>query len=148
MAGRASEVLVVEDDPLVAVAVQNAVEFGGYKVCGIAATGAQALEIARIHSPSLAVMDVDLGDGVSGIEAARKLLTLGPIGILFVTGFGIRTDGADVGLAWLPKPWRLFDLVQAVNVVASLSEERPITVPIPPDLRFIKSMRAGPGTAV
>ena len=138
MANLDCDVLVVEDDPLVADAIGDGVRLAGYRVCGIAADIDTAVELAHRHRPRLAIIDVDLGDGDDGIEAARRMLDVGPLGIVFVTGYPERIEAADVGHAWMPKPYRLLDLINALQVVRAISERGPVTTPVPPELRLIR----------
>jgi DNA-binding response OmpR family regulator len=56
-------------------------------VVGVAATAAQALQIAAATQPALAVVDIGLPD-IDGIELARRLREERNIGIIFSTGFG------------------------------------------------------------
>jgi hypothetical protein len=62
---------------------------------------------------------------------------LGPIGVVFVTGRPDRLEGIGVGHAWLPKPWRSLDLINSLEVVGALKEQRPVTARVPPELHLI-----------
>jgi DNA-binding response OmpR family regulator len=121
-------------DRLVAQAIESGVLVAGYDVCGIAATAEEALALTARHRPRLAVIDVDLGSGRDGVALARKMLSLGPVGIMFVTGFPDKARTVDVGHAWMPKPYRVLDLINALDVVKAMRERHPITVPIPSEL--------------
>ena len=66
-------VLIVEDDPLIALSLRMVLEDEGYEVCGVAATELQAISLGLIHRPDVAVVDVRLAEG-SGVEAGRRLL--------------------------------------------------------------------------
>ncbi len=134
-----SDVLIVEDDQQVADAIRDGVRVAGYVVCGVTTTGDEAVELMRQRRPRLAIIDVDLGTAEDGIEVARRLLGVGPIGIIYVTGYPDQVRKADVGHAWMPKPYRLLDLINALQVVEALSQSRPITTPIPAELRLIAS---------
>jgi DNA-binding response OmpR family regulator len=137
MATPSCDVLIVEDDPLVAGAIRDGIVVSGHIVCGIAATAEQAIALMRICRPRLAVIDVELGDDCDGLEVARRLLAIGPIGVMFVTGHPEKVQSADIGHAWMPKPYRLLDLINALEVVNAVSERRPISAPIPAELRLI-----------
>src|SRR4051812_31780319 len=65
-------VLIVEDDPLIALSLQMVLEDEGYEVCGVAATERQAISLGLTHRPDVAVVDVRLAEG-SGIEAGRNV---------------------------------------------------------------------------
>jgi DNA-binding response OmpR family regulator len=132
-------VLIVEDDQAIAYPLQHGIRVAGYAVSGVASTAEQALTLARRQHPRYAIIDVDLGEGGNGIEVARRLLRDGPVGIIYLTGYPDLVRGADVGAAWMPKPYRLIDLINALEVVGAVSEQRPILAPIPPDLHFLQA---------
>ncbi len=131
-------IMIVEDDPAVADAIRDGVRVAGYGVCGVAANADAAVQLMRERQPQLAIIDVDLGDGDDGIEAARQMLRIGPVGIVYVTGYPDHVRRADVGHAWMPKPYRLLDLINALAVVSAISARQPITTPIPAELRLIR----------
>src|SRR5581483_9185937 len=131
MGAAGSNVLIVDDHDLVAQALADGVRLAGYGVCGIAATAAAALELMRRHRPSLAVVDVNLEREGSGVELARRLTAIAPLGIIYVTGYPEQVETADVGHAWLVKPYRVLDLINGLRVVEALSRRTPIDVPIP-----------------
>jgi DNA-binding response OmpR family regulator len=137
MDGETYDVLIVEDDPLVADALEAGVMVAGYGVCGTASDADSAVDKMALHRPQLAIIDVDLGAGGDGVEAARRMLAVAPIGIMFVTGYPDRARAADVGDAWMPKPLRVLDLINALEVLKAVSERRRITTPIPPQLSLI-----------
>ncbi len=130
-------VLIVEDDDLAASAIRSGVTVAGYSVCGAATSVEEAIALTRQHRPSLAIIDVDLGAGGSGIEAARQMLRIGPIAIIYVTGRPLLARDADVGHGWLPKPYRLLDLINALRVVRFASARAPIVTPVPAELRLL-----------
>src|SRR5436190_23242675 len=101
------DVLIVDDNAIVAEAIADGVRLAGYDVCGIAATVEGAVALMRDRRARLALVDVDLGAGDDGIDAARQLLAIGPVTIIFVTGYPDRIRETDVGTAWLEKPYRV-----------------------------------------
>ena len=66
-------VLVVEDEPLVAVHIGRIALEAGYELCGIAASGPEALAIAETRPPAVALIDIRLIGRMSGLEVARRL---------------------------------------------------------------------------
>ena len=68
-----TNVLIVEDDPLIAISLRMVLEDEGHEVCGVAATEQQAISLGLTYCPDIAVVDVRLAEG-SGIEAGRRLL--------------------------------------------------------------------------
>ena len=79
-------VMVVDDHPLIRSALRallNSIE--DLEVCGEAASGGEALEIARETGPDVVVMDLEM-DGMDGFEATRQLTAESPgVAILVLT---------------------------------------------------------------
>ena len=67
---------------------------------GIAATRAEAVKLAKTHSPGLILADVQLADGSSGIDAVHDILPSANVPVIFITAFperlltGERTEPA------------------------------------------------------
>ncbi|WP_448191979.1 response regulator [Azospirillum sp. sgz301742] len=80
-------VLVVEDNPILALEIGSLVTDMGHVVCGTAATEREALELAEAERPTLALLDVRLADGDNGIEVARALRAQKALRTIFVTAF-------------------------------------------------------------
>lgn len=68
-----SDVLVVEDDLLIADLLKAALEADGYNVSGVARTVAEGKESAERHPPNFAVIDIRLADGNLGTELGAYL---------------------------------------------------------------------------
>ena len=112
-------ILVTDDDDLLRTYVIDLLEQAGYAASG-AASGQQALELARRERPSLVVLDVLMPD-LSGYEVCRQLRGLyGPsLPIMFV--WGERGESADrvAGLLlgaddYLPKPFAADELLARI----------------------------------
>src|SRR5690242_13176645 len=78
-------VLIVEDDLMVADMLEEILIDEGFTVCGISQRITEAVDLAAIHKPTLAVVDVQLLDGL-GTDLAARLLRDHDIGILYTTG--------------------------------------------------------------
>jgi len=65
--------LIVEDQAVVAADLGDRLVRHGYKVCGVAASGEEALALAHQHRPRLALMDIRLQGEMDGIQAAEML---------------------------------------------------------------------------
>lgn len=80
-------VLVIEDEAMIAWAVESMLEDMGFQRIRIARDARQALALARDEAPGLIVSDINLGAGVAdGIDAVAAIGALGPVAALFVTG--------------------------------------------------------------
>lgn len=80
-------VLVVEDNPILAMEIGELVADMGHVVCGTAGNEQEALELLEAENPTLALLDVRLGDGGSGVEIARRLRRVRSLRTIFVTAF-------------------------------------------------------------
>lgn len=79
-------VLIVDDHQLAREGLKAVLAGSGVDVIGVAATGEDAIEQARILVPDVVLMDVRLGAGIDGLEATRQIVALGiPTRILMLT---------------------------------------------------------------
>ena len=113
-----TKVLIAEDDALIALTLEMGLVSDGYEVCGVAPTIAKGVELAELHRPDFAVIDLHLAHGDDGRVLAEKLTRLGPIGIVFATGLldPDRLAGGPRGGS-LQKPYRPRDVVEALRAV-------------------------------
>ncbi|MFO1159510.1 MAG: response regulator [Reyranellaceae bacterium] len=80
-------VLVIEDEPIIALDVAEIVRNSGHEVVGIAATEKTAVELAKRHAPHLVLADVQLRGVDSGIAAVSEIMNSMSIPVIFVTGY-------------------------------------------------------------
>ena len=66
-----SRILIIEDEPIIALDLKNLVTELGHKVVGIASTRKEAVQKALAERPGLVLADINLGEGGSGIEKGR-----------------------------------------------------------------------------
>lgn len=85
--GRGARVLIVEDELFVAMDMEQMVEDLGAECLGTARDAAEALGLAAQTRIDLVLMDVNLGPGMSGTEAAREILALQDCRVVFVTAY-------------------------------------------------------------
>jgi two-component system, response regulator PdtaR len=78
--------LIVEDEPVVALDLEDAMVEMGFYVCGLAATQDRACSLAASEQPDVVLMDVCLEGGREGIEAARWLREACGAEVVFITG--------------------------------------------------------------
>jgi response regulator of citrate/malate metabolism len=84
---RPPRALIVEDEILIALALEAEVKDLGFDVCGLAANARQAIAMAMEGKPDLAVMDIYLNGARDGIETARVLRDLCGVSVVFVTAY-------------------------------------------------------------
>ena len=82
-----TDVLIIEDEPVIAMDIRMLVEECGHRVIGIAATQAEALELAQAHRAGLILADINLGRGGNGIKAVQDIMATMPCPVIFVTAY-------------------------------------------------------------
>jgi CheY-like chemotaxis protein/DNA-directed RNA polymerase specialized sigma24 family protein len=84
----ASRVLIIEDEPIIAMDIEGIVTGMGHACVGIARTEAEATGMARETSFNLVLADINLADGSSGIDAVRTILSeSGEVPVIFITAY-------------------------------------------------------------
>lgn len=83
----ASDVLIIEDEPLIALDIEAMVISLGHRAVGIARTHGEAVKLAREHRPQLVLSDIQLADGSSGIDAVNDILSSFDVPVIFITAF-------------------------------------------------------------
>ena len=82
-----TEVLIIEDEPIIALDLTRVVRELGHKVVGTAATRIEAVTLASTKRPGLVLADIRLADGSSGMDAAADILSSFDIPVIFITAF-------------------------------------------------------------
>ena len=113
-------VLIVEDEALVAAELEWLVVDAGHEPVGSAVAGDEALELAGAHRPELALVDVNLVDGPTGVQAARALVDSG-VHVIFMTANPNQIPADFAGaLGVLSKPYTPGAVGQALAYAAAL----------------------------
>jgi len=113
-------ILVAEDEALIRMDLIEMLREAGYQVVAEAADGAQAIELAELHKPDLAILDVKM-PVLDGISAAEKIISIAPV--LMLTAFSQRElveRARDAGvMAYVVKPFSIGDLIPAIEIAIS-----------------------------
>src|SRR6202041_1890352 len=83
----ASDILIIEDEVLIALDLEHLVESLGHRSIGIARTRAEAIALSRAKRPGLILADIQLADGSSGLEAVNDLLNSFEVPVIFITAY-------------------------------------------------------------
>ena len=113
--------LIIEDEPIVAMSIQDILTEHGFTSFDLVTSTEQALEAAHLKCPDLITADVELNPG-SGIEAVEQICGGPPIPVIFITG-----SPADV-ITRMPqhplvvKPFTSDDVSRAVRLALAKLE--------------------------
>ncbi|ASY67813.1 MAG: response regulator [Sinorhizobium fredii] len=83
----ATDIMIIEDEPLIAMDIEDMVTSLGHRVTGIARTHREAIDIYRQTSPKMVLADIQLADGSSGVDAVNDILTQAAVPVIFITAF-------------------------------------------------------------
>lgn len=82
-----TSILIIEDEPVIALDIAHTVGESGHRVTGIATTHREAVELAQADPPGLVLADIQLSDDSSGIDAVREILEHYRLPVVFITAF-------------------------------------------------------------
>ncbi len=123
---KVSQILIVEDEYIIAANLQENLETLGYGVVGIASSATEAIEKAVALRPDLVLMDIQLQGERDGIQAAEQIWTRLQIPVIFVTGYSDKStlDRAKVTFpfGYLLKPVQGKALYVAIETALSRYE--------------------------
>jgi DNA-directed RNA polymerase specialized sigma24 family protein len=83
----ATDVVIIEDEPLIALDLERLVTSLGHRVVKIARTERQAIEAVKRARPGLILADIQLADGSSGLDAVNEILRAFSVPVVFVTAY-------------------------------------------------------------
>jgi PAS domain S-box-containing protein len=115
-----ARILIVEDDPLLALDLRYEAELLGHEVVGLAESADEALIASEENAPDLALMDIHIAGSMDGIQAARMLHDFHRVPVIFVTS---ASDDVTVARAakgpihgYLVKPFKRTELKACIHV--------------------------------
>jgi CheY-like chemotaxis protein len=82
-----AEVLIIEDEPIIAMDIETIVRDLGHSVTGVAVTRDEAVSQALARRPGLVLADIQLADDSSGIDAVKDILAEFQVPVIFITAF-------------------------------------------------------------
>jgi CheY-like chemotaxis protein len=90
-----TSVLIIEDEPLIAMQLEDLVSGLGHTICGTAATRTQARAAVAETTPGLVLADIQLADGSSGLDAVDDILSVASMPVIFITAYPERLLTGD-----------------------------------------------------
>lgn len=131
-----ARILIIEDEALVAMELRFVLEDLGYTVVGTAADARAARSIAREAEVDLALVDIHLSDGPTGIELGRELGQQEGVTVLFMTANpGMVREGVAGTIGVLSKPTDERSVQTAVEYALRRRKGQPIEY-APPELQL------------
>lgn len=90
-----ARVLIIEDEPIIAMDIETIVRDLGHEVTGVAVTRDEAVAEAAANPPTLVLSDIQLADNSSGIDAVQEILSDHKVPVIFITAFPERLLTGD-----------------------------------------------------
>ena len=125
----ATDVLIIEDEPLISMQLEGLVSELGHNVVGTAATRGQALQIFEEKPAGLVLADIQLADGSSGIDAVEDLLKFGDVPVIFITAYPERllTGERPEPTYLVTKPFQEETVRAAISQALFFGSSRPLS---------------------
>ncbi len=82
-----TDVLIIEDEPIIAMDLEALVQSLGHRVMAIARTRDEAKAAVLSREPGLVLADIQLADGSSGVDAVNDILAAASVPVIFITAF-------------------------------------------------------------
>jgi AmiR/NasT family two-component response regulator len=115
-----TRILIAEDETLIRMDLSEMLKEAGYEVVGEATDGLEAIELAKLLKPDLAILDVKMPK-LDGISAASEIISICPT--LMLTAFSQRElveRARDAGvMGYVVKPFTIADLIPAIEIAFS-----------------------------
>lgn len=119
-------VMVVEDEPVVAVGIRSMIEDSGHEVVAMARSGEEALSLVSEARPDVAVVDLKL-PGINGIETTRSLVQRADMGVIILTAYSdpefVEGSTSAGAFTYLLKPVTREALAANINIAARRAAE-------------------------
>lgn len=117
------KILIVEDEPIIAMDIKGRLQRLGYKVSAIADSGNSAIADAHQFAPDLILMDIQLEGDMNGIQAAIYIRQQFNIPVVFLTAHADNLTIEEAKLAhpfgYIVKPFESHDLKTAIEIALS-----------------------------
>lgn len=115
-----ADILIVEDEAVVAADLAGKLERAGYRSVGIAADGANAIATAKAMSPDLVLMDIRLSGDLDGIDTAERIRAFRNVPIVYLTAHSdtdtLRRAATTEPFGYILKPFEERDLTTQIEI--------------------------------
>jgi two-component system, response regulator PdtaR len=130
-------ILVVEDEAIVAMALADKLEAEGYQIVGIANNGLKAIELFEHNQVDLLLCDINIKGDFDGIETVTRMIAIKPIPVIYLTAFSdietVERAKKTFPAAYVTKPYNIINLRIAIemaihNFVERINPEKKSTI--------------------
>ena len=123
-----TDVLIIEDEPLISMQLEDLVRSLGHEICGTAATRTQAQEVVARQTPGLVLADIQLADGSSGLDAVDDILAIDSVPVIFITAYPERllTGDRPEPTYLITKPFQEDTVRAAISQALFFGSSRPL----------------------
>jgi PAS domain S-box-containing protein len=115
-----ANILIVEDEAVVAADLAGKLERAGYRSIGISADGEDAVEMTNTHAPDLVLMDIRLAGSMDGIKTAERIQASRNIPIIYLTAHSdmatLRRAAATEPFGYILKPFEERDVTTQIEI--------------------------------
>ena len=115
-----ANILIVEDEAVVAADLAGKLERAGYRSVGIAADGEDAVETAKTLAPDLVLMDIRLAGPMDGIKTAERIQSTRNVPIVYLTAHSdmatLRRAAATEPFGYILKPFEERDVTTQIEI--------------------------------
>lgn len=124
----ATNVLIIEDEPLISMQLEDLVKSLGHEICGTAATRTQAQDVVADKTPGLVLADIQLADGSSGLDAVDDILAIQSVPVIFITAYPERllTGDRPEPTYLITKPFQEDTVRAAISQALFFGSSRPL----------------------
>ena len=109
------KILIVEDEAIIALMLEEILSLRGHEVMEVARTAGMAYSIVDRCRPDLALLDIRLADGSSGVDVAYRLKQTGVPSIFMTGSLKDAEDNRDAVVACIAKPFDQRDIERAIR---------------------------------
>lgn len=125
---RKPNILIVEDEPLIAEDISDLCKLNGYSVCGVSYHALEALKLVESLKPSLVLLDINLEDCLTGIEIAERLRDKYAIPFIFLTSYADKKTldkaKSTKPMGYVVKPFNKEQLYSTIEIAWSKIESK------------------------
>ncbi|MEM9546080.1 MAG: response regulator transcription factor [Bacteroidota bacterium] len=122
------KILIVEDEPIIAEDLSAIVQKAGYEVVGIANNGTQALDLLHTRNPDIALLDIALETGISGLDIAKTINEKYYIPFIFITSFSdkhtLEKAKGEYPDGYIVKPFKRKDILANLEIALHRSQKK------------------------